>query len=70
MSDFIKVLRYGYEVEEAPTREMLSTPKESYTKSLWSVRALEKKEQEIGQSILSLKGIDAALWGVKSFVRR
>ena len=60
MSDFIKVLRYGYEVEEAPTREMLSTPKESYTKSLWSVRALEKKEQEIGQSILSLKGIDAA----------
>ena len=60
MSDFIKVLRYGYEVEEAPTREMLSTPKESYTKSLWSVRALEKKEQQIGQSILSLKGIDAA----------
>ena len=60
MSDFIKVLRYGYEVEEAPTREMLSTPKESYTKSLWSVRALEKDEQEIGQSILSLKGIDAA----------
>ncbi|MFL2785983.1 MAG: ABC transporter ATP-binding protein, partial [Paracoccaceae bacterium] len=60
MSDFIKVLRYGYEVEEAPTREMLSTPKESYTKSLWSVRALEKQEQEIGQSVLSLKGIDAA----------
>ena len=60
MSDFIKVLRYGYEVEEAPTREMLSTPKESYTKSLWSVRALEKQEQEIGQSILSLRGIDAA----------
>jgi peptide/nickel transport system ATP-binding protein len=60
MSDFIKVLRYGYEVEEAPTREMLSTPKESYTKSLWSVRALEKQEQEIGQSILSLNGIDAA----------
>lgn len=60
MSDFIKVLRYGYEVEEAPTREMLSTPKESYTKSLWLVRALEKQEQEIGQSILSLKGIDAA----------
>ena len=60
MSDFIKVLRYGCEVEEAPTREMLSTPKESYTKSLWSVRALEKQEQEIGQSVLSLKGIDAA----------
>lgn len=60
MADFIKVLRYGYEVEEAPTREMLSAPKENYTKSLWSVRALEKQEQEIGQSILSLKGIDAA----------
>ena len=60
MANFIKVLRYGYEVEEAPTREMLSAPKESYTKSLWSVRALEKQEQEIGRSILSLKGIDAA----------
>ena len=41
MADFIKVLRYGDEVEEAPTREMLKNPKEAYTKSLWSVRSLE-----------------------------
>ena len=36
MADFIKVLRHGNEVEEAETREMLSAPKEDYTKSLWS----------------------------------
>ena len=27
MADFIKVLRHGNEVEEAPTRDMLSAPK-------------------------------------------
>jgi len=41
MADFIKVLRHGNEVEEAETREMLSAPKEDYTKSLWSVRAVQ-----------------------------
>ena len=41
MADFIKVLRYGKEVEEAPTRQMLSNPKEAYTKSLWSVRSVQ-----------------------------
>ncbi len=60
MADFIKVLRYGKEVEEAPTRQMLATPKEAYTKSLWSVRSLEKEEQKGGNSLLSLKGIDAS----------
>ena len=38
MADVIKVLRYGYEVEEAPTRQMLNAPQQEYTKSLWSVR--------------------------------
>lgn len=60
MADFIKVLRYGKEVEEAPTRQMLATPKEAYTKSLWSVRSLEKEGQKGGNSLLSLKGIDAS----------
>ena len=46
MADVIKVLRQGKEVEEAPTRTMLSDPKEEYTKSLWSVRSLEKEEQK------------------------
>ena len=43
MANSIKVLRFGEEVEEAPTRKMLSTPKETYTKSLWSVRSLKKR---------------------------
>tara|TARA_B100000767_G_scaffold215762_1_gene203305 strand:- start:486 stop:2105 length:1620 start_codon:yes stop_codon:yes gene_type:complete len=60
MADVIKVLRYGCEVEEAPTRQMLSAPKEAYTKSLWSVRALEKPQQAAQDSVLSLKNIDAS----------
>ena len=60
MADFIKVLRYGEEVEEAETREMLNEPKEDYTKSLWSVRALEKEESPSKDIALSIKNVDAA----------
>ncbi len=48
MADRIMVLRYGELVEEADTREMLSNPKEQYTKSLWAVRAFKK---EIGPPV-------------------
>lgn len=64
MADVIKVLRYGNEVEEAPTRQMLNAPQEEYTKSLWSVRSLEKTQQDAEVSILSLQSIDAA-YGVE-----
>ena len=64
MADVIKVLRYGNEVEEAPTRQMLNAPQEEYTKSLWSVRSLEKTQQEAEASILSLQSIDAS-YGVE-----
>ncbi len=60
MADFIKVLRYGEEVEEADTRTMLQSPKETYTKSLWSVRDFEKPEERGDDVILTLEGIDAA----------
>ena len=60
MADSIKVLRYGEEVEEAPTRIMLSKPKESYTKSLWSVRLLKKKERKVNKSIMSVNSINAS----------
>ncbi|MEP1210042.1 MAG: ABC transporter ATP-binding protein [Rhizobiaceae bacterium] len=60
MADFIKVLRYGDEVEEAETRQMLSEPKEDYTKSLWSVRALQKEESPSDDIALSIKNVDAA----------
>ena len=65
MADVIKVLRYGEEVEEASTRVMLSDPKEAYTKSLWSVRALEKPAQKPSDTLMSLKGIDASYGTIK-----
>ena len=46
MADVIKVLRYGNEIEEAETRKMLTAPEQDYTKSLWSVRSLEKSQQK------------------------
>ena len=60
MADRIKVLRYGKAVEEAPTREMLTSPREEYTKSLWSVRKLGKQEQPAGEPILQVKNVTAA----------
>ena len=60
MADRIKVLRYGKSVEEAPTREMLASPREEYTKSLWSVRKLGKQEQPAGEPILQVKNVTAA----------
>ena len=60
MADRIKVLRYGKSVEEAPTREMLASPREEYTKSLWSVRKLGKQEEPGGDPILQVKNVTAA----------
>ena len=63
MADRIKVLRYGEEVEEAETRQMLAAPEMDYTKSLWSVRALEKPESPSDDIVLDIKGVDAAYSG-------
>lgn len=63
MADRIKVLLHGNEVEEAPTRTMLSAPKEAYTKSLWAVRALTTaaKSPVKGEvPVVSVKNITAA----------
>ena len=60
MADRIKVLRYGEEVEEAETEEMLNAPKQSYTKSLWSVRALQKPVQKGDDILLDIKSVNAA----------
>ena len=65
MADVIKVLRYGEEVEEAETRKMLTAPEMPYTKSLWSVRGLEKPEETSDDLILEVKGVDAAYGVVK-----
>ena len=63
MADFIKVLRYGEEVEEAPTRTMLTEPEQAYTKSLWAVRSLEKPEDISEDIVLSIDHVDAAYGG-------
>lgn len=60
MADRIKVLRYGEEVEEAETATMLAHPTQDYTRSLWSVRSLEKPESPSDDIVLAVKGVDAA----------
>lgn len=60
MADRIKVLRFGNEVEEADTQSMLTSPKEEYTKSLWSVRSIEKAGESADDKILEINGITAA----------
>ncbi|KIC09302.1 ABC transporter [Leisingera sp. ANG-M1] len=65
MADTIKVLRHGQEVEEAPARNMLSAPKEAYTRSLWSVRKLEKVTKPASETVLAVDSVDAAYGTVK-----
>ena len=60
MADRIKVLRYGVEVEEADTQTMLTNPQEEYTKSLWSVRSIEKEAESADDKILEIRNITAA----------
>jgi len=62
MADKIKVLLKGDEVEEAPTKRMLKTPQEDYTKSLWAVRKFvrkEKKEAAGKAPVLEIRNITA-----------
>ncbi len=62
MADTIKVLLKGEEVEQASTKEMLSNPKEDYTKSLWAVRSFEspQRTREGRECLISVKNVDAA----------
>lgn len=63
MADIIKVLRYGETVENADTRTMLSNPEKEYTKSLWSVRSIEKEEVISKDIVLKVNHVDAAYGG-------
>jgi peptide/nickel transport system ATP-binding protein len=60
MADRIMVLRYGNLVEEAPTREMLSHPREAYTRSLWAVQPLHKGVEDAEGALLEVDHVDAA----------
>ena len=69
MADRIKVLLRGDEIEEAPTREMLSAPKEEYTKSLWAVRSFKREQKprppEGTTPLLSVRDVSAAYGDTK-----
>ncbi len=63
MAHRIMVLRYGNLVEESETRKMLKSPTEDYTKSLWAVRSLEKKESPSEDIVIELRNVDASYGG-------
>jgi peptide/nickel transport system ATP-binding protein len=66
MADRVMVLRYGELVEEAPTRIMLASPQQPYTKSLWAVRSLRKEEEEPGEDLLlRVDAVDASYGSYK-----
>jgi peptide/nickel transport system ATP-binding protein len=60
MAHKIMVLRHGNLVEEAPTRMMLKAPTQDYTKSLWAVRKLAKKESISDDIALEIQHVDAS----------
>ena len=60
MAHRIMVLRYGNLVEEAPTRVMLKQPTQDYTKSLWAVRSLAKKERSSEDIVLDVQHVSAS----------
>jgi peptide/nickel transport system ATP-binding protein len=64
MAHRIMVLRYGNEVEEAPTREMLKSPSQDYTKTLWAVRKLAKPESISSDIVLRVHDVDASYSGL------
>jgi len=63
MADVIKVLRYGETIEDADTRKMLASPEKEYTKSLWSVRSIEKPEEKSADIVLKVDHVDASYTG-------
>ncbi|MEQ9259622.1 MAG: ABC transporter ATP-binding protein [Roseovarius sp.] len=67
MADTIKVLLKGNEVEQQPTAEMLSNPKEDYTKSLWAVRSFTSPQKyrptDGTPPLISVQNVDASYTG-------
>ncbi|RUT85336.1 MULTISPECIES: ABC transporter ATP-binding protein [unclassified Mesorhizobium] len=63
MADRIMVLRHGRTVEEADTRQMLASPSQEYTKTLWAVRKLAKPEVPADDYLLTIDNVTAAYAG-------
>lgn len=72
MADRIMVLRHGLEVETADTRQMLTAPKQDYTKSLWAVREFHTPPKPAPSSdtipVMSLRNITAS-YGAKTVLK-
>lgn len=72
IADRIMVLRYGKLVEENHTREMLTNPKEDYTRRLLSVRAMSE-DKDISSSdddvILEVKNVTAGYSAKKMILK-
>jgi peptide/nickel transport system ATP-binding protein len=63
MADRVMVLRNGETVEEAPTRTMLSSPQQDYTKSLWAVRTFRAPPRQTVEplpALVKIGNVDAA----------
>jgi len=62
VSDRIKVLRYGKEIEEQPTQVLLNHPKEDYTIELLGVRKTKSDNENLSDTVpvLSARNITAA----------
>jgi len=66
LADRIMVLRYGNLVEEGKTREMLTNPKEEYTRELLSVRVLREERNLSGVKddvVLQVENVSASYTG-------
>ncbi|MDX8529207.1 ABC transporter ATP-binding protein [Mesorhizobium sp. MSK_1335] len=56
----VMVLRYGETVEEGPIAEILYAPRETYTQSLWAVRAIDKQQAEAKGDLLDINNMAAS----------
>jgi len=65
MAHRVMVMRHGRLIEEAPTSQIVSEPKEPYTRSLWSVRSLEKTEEPVAPLQLSVRNVSANFGALK-----
>ena len=66
VADRIKVMRYGEEIEEQQTADLLSAPKNDYTRDLLNVRRTQNSgDQAQSDTIVEMEGIDAAYGAVQ-----
>ena len=65
MADRIQVLKSGRTVEVAETGQMLNNPQQDYTKTLWSVRSIQRPRKRVStpDPILEVDSVEASYPG-------